>query len=53
MFDFVRTHQRWLQVVLLLLILPAFVLTGVATFNSGSGSADTVAQVGDASNHAT
>ncbi|MBS1175019.1 MAG: ppiD [Burkholderiaceae bacterium] len=46
MFDFVRTHQRWLQVVLLLLILPAFVLTGVATFNSGSGSADTVAQVG-------
>ena len=46
MFDFVRTHQRWLQVVLLLLILPAFVLTGVATFNSGSGSTDTVAQVG-------
>ena len=47
MFDFVRTHQRWLQVILLLLVLPAFVLTGVATFDGGSNSADTVAQVGE------
>ena len=48
MFDFVRTHQRWLQAVLMLLVLPAFVLTGVATFNSDSaGGADVVAQVGE------
>ena len=46
MFDFVRTHQRWLQVVLLLLVLPAFVLTGVATFGGGASSADTVAKIG-------
>ncbi len=46
MFDFVRTHQRWLQFFLLLLILPAFVLTGVASFSSGSSSADVLAQVG-------
>ena len=44
MLDFVRTHQRWLQFILLLLILPAFVLTGVASF-SRSSSADVVAKV--------
>ena len=43
MLDFVRTHQRWLQFILLLLILPAFVLTGVASF-SRSSSADVVAK---------
>lgn len=46
MFDFVRTHQRWLQFILLLLILPAFVLTGVASFN-GSASDTALAKVGD------
>lgn len=45
MFDFVRTHQRWLQFILLLLILPAFVLTGVASFNRAS-TTDAVAEVG-------
>ena len=48
MFDFVRTHQRWLQFILLLLILPAFVLTGVASFNRSS-TADAVAEVGSRS----
>ena len=46
MFDFVRTHQRWLQVILLLLILPAFVLTGVATMG-GANNTDVLAQVGE------
>ena len=46
MFDFVRTHQRWLQFILLLLILPAFVLTGVASFNS-SASDTALAKVGE------
>ena len=45
MLDFVRTHQRWLQFILLLLILPAFVLTGVASF-SGSSADNVVAKVG-------
>ena len=45
MLNFVRTHQRWLQFILLLLILPAFVLTGVASFNASSSS-DVVAKVG-------
>lgn len=48
MFDFVRTHQRWLQFILLLLILPAFVLTGVASFNSASNT-NAVAEVGSRS----
>lgn len=46
MLNFVRQHQRWLQFILLLLILPAFVLTGVATFGGGSHQADAVASVG-------
>ena len=45
MLNFVRNHQRWLQFILLLLILPAFVLTGVASFN-GSSSDNVVAKVG-------
>lgn len=47
MFDFVRAHQRWLQFILLVLILPAFVLTGVASLSMGSGSKDVLAVVGD------
>ncbi|HJD43530.1 MAG TPA: SurA N-terminal domain-containing protein, partial [Candidatus Paenalcaligenes intestinipullorum] len=34
MFNFIRTHQRIVQVVLLVLILPSFVLIGVSGYNS-------------------
>lgn len=46
MFEFIRTHKKWMQVVLVLLILPSFVLFGIETGNSGPG-ADEVAVVGD------
>ena len=47
MFDFIRTHQRLMQLVLLVLILPSFVLIGVSGYtNYVSGDKDLVT-VGD------
>lgn len=47
MFDFIRTHQRLMQLVLLVLILPSFVLIGVSGYtNYVSGDKDLV-KVGD------
>ncbi|UYO95304.1 SurA N-terminal domain-containing protein [Pollutimonas sp. M17] len=49
MFDFIRTHQRLMQLVLLVLILPSFVLIGVSGYtNYVSGDHDLV-KVGSAS----
>jgi peptidyl-prolyl cis-trans isomerase D len=45
MFDFIRTHQRLMQFLLLLLILPSFVLVGVSSYNNRAGSNDGVATV--------
>lgn len=46
MFDFVRTHSRWLQLVLLVLILPSFVALGVQGYSSfEDGAAKKVASV--------
>jgi peptidyl-prolyl cis-trans isomerase D len=43
MFDFIRTHQRLMQLVLLVLILPSFVLIGVSGYtNYVSGDRDLV-----------
>lgn len=44
MFEFIRTHQRLMQFLLLLLILPSFVLVGVSQYES-RGSSDGVATV--------
>ncbi|PQO90272.1 peptidylprolyl isomerase [Massilia phosphatilytica] len=44
MFEFIRTHQRLMQFLLLLLILPSFVLVGVSSYNE-RGSNDGVATV--------
>jgi peptidyl-prolyl cis-trans isomerase D len=44
MFEFIRTHQRLMQFLLLLLILPSFVLVGVSQYES-RGSNDGVASV--------
>lgn len=47
MFDFIRTHQRLMQLVLLILIVPSFVLIGVTGYTSYvSGDRDLV-KVGD------
>jgi len=44
MFEFIRNHQRLMQFVLLLLILPSFVLVGVSQYEK-RGSNDGVASV--------
>jgi peptidyl-prolyl cis-trans isomerase D len=44
MFEFIRNHQRLMQLLLLLLILPSFVLVGVSSYNE-RGSNDGVATV--------
>ena len=46
MFEFIRTHKKWMQVLLALLIIPSFVLVGVSSqTNSGPGTVE-VAAVG-------
>ena len=38
MFEFIRTHKRLMQVFLMLLIVPSFVLVGVSSYQSGDAS---------------
>ncbi|AIY41342.1 Peptidyl-prolyl cis-trans isomerase PpiD [Collimonas arenae] len=45
MFEFVRTHQRLMQFLLLLLIIPSFALVGLQSYSSFGDSANTVAKV--------
>ncbi len=47
MFEFIRTHKKWMQVLLALLIIPSFVVVGVSSYGSGGGAgAEQVAIVG-------
>ncbi|WP_374661237.1 SurA N-terminal domain-containing protein [Inhella sp.] len=47
MFEFVRTHNKWLMLGLLLLILPSFVFVGVSGYSGFiDGSANAAATVG-------
>ncbi|AWI53164.1 peptidylprolyl isomerase [Aquabacterium olei] len=46
MFDFVRNNTRILQLLLLVLILPSFVVFGIQGYSQFSDQADTVAKVG-------
>lgn len=49
MFDFIRTHQRLMQLVLLILILPSFALIGISGYtNYVSGDHDLVEVGGSA-----
>lgn len=45
MFEFIRTHQRLMQLFLLILIVPSFVLVGISGYMRGGGES-TVAEVG-------
>jgi len=47
MFDTVRNHQRALQFVLLLLILPSFIFFGLSGYDKFLGKDDEVAKIGD------
>jgi peptidyl-prolyl cis-trans isomerase D len=45
MFEFIRTHQRLMQIVLLLLILPGFALVGVSSYQNRGDAGAGVASV--------
>jgi len=45
MFDFIRTHQRLMQFLLLLLIVPSFALFGVQSYTRMTGDGNAVAKV--------
>ena len=47
MFEFVRTHQKLLQIVLLALILPSFAFIGVESYTSMGSKDSDVAKVGN------
>lgn len=38
MFEFIRTHKRLMQIFLMLLIVPSFVLVGVSSYQSGDAA---------------
>src|SRR5687767_2729337 len=46
MFESIRTHKRWIQVALAVVIVPSFVLVGVSSYESGNAGVE-VATVGD------
>ena len=46
MFEFVRTHKKWMQILLALIIVPSFVLVGVSSYSDGGAGATEVATVG-------
>jgi peptidyl-prolyl cis-trans isomerase D len=45
MFEFIRTHKRLMQIFLMLLIVPSFVLVGVSSYQDNGSSASAVANV--------
>jgi peptidyl-prolyl cis-trans isomerase D len=49
MFDFVRTHQRLMQFLLLLLIFPSFAFFGIQSYTHMQEGDDAIAKVGGAS----
>ncbi|MGV7206477.1 SurA N-terminal domain-containing protein [Oxalobacteraceae bacterium A2-2] len=44
MFEFIRTHQRLMQILLLILIVPSFVFVGVSSYTSG-GDTGVIAKI--------
>ncbi len=48
MFELIRNNKKWMQILLALLIIPSFVLVGVASqYGSAGAGGDEVAKVGD------
>ncbi len=47
MFEFIRTHRRLMQFLLLLIILPSFAFVGLESYTSMGDASNTVAKVGD------
>ncbi|MGZ3181114.1 MAG: SurA N-terminal domain-containing protein [Telluria sp.] len=46
MFEFIRSHQRLMQIVLAVLIVPSFVLVGISSYKGFGANADAIATVG-------
>jgi peptidyl-prolyl cis-trans isomerase D len=46
MFEFIRTHKRLMQIFLMLLIVPSFVLVGVSSYQNKGDNANAIATVG-------
>ncbi|QYF93173.1 SurA N-terminal domain-containing protein [Massilia sp. PAMC28688] len=38
MFEFIRSHKKWMQLLLVLFIAPSFILVGVSEYGSGGGA---------------
>jgi len=49
MFDSIRSHQRWMQFILLILIVPSFVFFGVQGYSNFMATEPELASVGDQS----
>ncbi|MCB5363174.1 SurA N-terminal domain-containing protein [Pusillimonas sp. CC-YST705] len=47
MFDFIRTHQRLMQLILLVLIVPSFALFGVSSYTSFNSGDQELVEVGN------
>ncbi len=47
MFEFIRTHRRLMQFLLMLVIVPSFALVGISGYQSFGDGANTIAKVGD------
>ncbi|WP_332879685.1 SurA N-terminal domain-containing protein [Massilia sp. S19_KUP03_FR1] len=45
MFEYIRKHQRLMQILLAIIIVPSFVLVGVSSYDSGGSAATGVATV--------
>ena len=48
MYDFVYKHKRWLQIALLVLIVPPFALFGIDFYFRNTDTAGSLARIGDA-----
>lgn len=49
MFDFIRTHQKLMQLLLLILIVPSFVLIGVSGYSTYTSGDNDLVKVGESS----
>ncbi len=49
MFEFIRTHQRLMQFLLLLIIFPSFALVGIQSYSRFGDADNVIAKVGDQS----
>ncbi|SDG80321.1 MULTISPECIES: SurA N-terminal domain-containing protein [unclassified Duganella] len=45
MFEFIRTHQRLMQILLAIVIVPSFALVGVGSYQSFGDDANTIAKI--------